>query len=66
MVILFIFFKFFLQLPQGFPNIWTWGLEDNISLKRIKNFNMVINYYNFINTENESNKIKFKKITIKK
>ena len=44
---------------NGFPNIWTWGLEDNILLKRIKKYNMDIKYENFINLEKESNKIIF-------
>lgn len=44
---------------NGFPNIWTWGLEDNILLKRIKKYNINIQYENFVNAQNETNKIIF-------
>ena len=44
---------------NGFPNIWTWGLEDNILLKRIKKYNINMKYENFVNAQNETNKIIF-------
>tara|TARA_A100001015_G_scaffold240726_1_gene274567 strand:- start:30 stop:599 length:570 start_codon:yes stop_codon:yes gene_type:complete len=43
---------------NGFPNIWTWGLEDNILLKRAKKYNITIDYSNFIEIKNR-NKIIF-------
>lgn len=43
---------------NGFPNIWTWGLEDNIIQKRAKNNNIEIDYSNFIDIKNR-NKIIF-------
>ena len=45
------------EQTNGFPNIWTWGLEDNILLKRIKKNKIIIKYENFINAQNETNKI---------
>lgn len=47
------------EKTNGFPNIWTWGLEDNILLKRIKKYNISIKYENFVNAQNETNKIIF-------
>ena len=43
---------------NGFPNIWTWGLEDNILLKRAKKYKIKIDYSNFISINNR-NKIVF-------
>ena len=37
---------------NGFPNIWTWGLEDNILHKRSKNYKIKIDYSNFISINN--------------
>ena len=41
---------------NGFPNIWTWGLEDNILLKRVKKINIHIDYSNFVNIKTDYKK----------
>jgi len=43
---------------NGFPNIWTWGLEDNIILKRAKINNIKVDYSKFIDIK-ERQKIIF-------
>lgn len=42
---------------NGFPNIWTWGLEDNIVKKRIDLHKINIDYSNFIDIHKNSDKI---------
>ena len=42
---------------NGFPNIWTWGLEDNVIRDRVINKKKQIIYPNFVQLDKENTKI---------
>tara|TARA_B110000046_G_scaffold94978_1_gene102721 strand:- start:20 stop:811 length:792 start_codon:yes stop_codon:yes gene_type:complete len=42
---------------NGFPNIWTWGLEDNILLKRCNNAGIKISRDNFVSVASKEKMI---------
>ena len=37
------------ERANGFPNFWTWGLEDNVMLNRVKNIRLNVDRSNFHN-----------------
>lgn len=45
------------ELTAGFPNIWTWGLEDNIIWERAKAVKIPIKYDEFLHAQHDTNKI---------
>ena len=45
------------EKTSGFPNIWTWGLEDNILWERAKASNLNVNYDEFLHAQNDTEKI---------
>ena len=44
-------------ITKGFPNIWTWGWEDNIFYNRIKKNNIHINYSEFLDAYTDIHKL---------
>lgn len=44
-------------IAKGFPNIWTWGWEDNIFYSRIKRNNFKINYSEFLDAYTDVHKL---------
>ena len=42
---------------NGFPNIWTWGLEDNILVKRSRSAGIKISYDTFVSAYSNKNMI---------
>jgi hypothetical protein len=42
---------------SGFPNIWTWGLEDNIIWERAKAIGLKVKYDEFLHAQNDADKI---------
>ena len=45
------------EKTAGFPNIWTWGLEDNIVWERAKAINLTFNYNEFLHAQHDTEKI---------
>jgi hypothetical protein len=45
------------QTTAGFPNIWTWGLEDNVLFERVKASGMKIVYPQFLHAQHNAKDI---------
>ena len=45
------------EKTAGFPNIWTWGLEDNILLERVQAVKLKIVRNQFIHAQNQTKNI---------
>ena len=45
------------ERTAGFPNIWTWGLEDNVLLERVKSIGLKIIYPQFVHAQHNTKDI---------
>ena len=45
------------ERTSGFPNIWTWGLEDNVLHERVRALKMRIIYPQFVHAQNNTKNI---------
>jgi hypothetical protein len=45
------------EKTAGFPNIWTWGLEDNVLLERVRAVGLKIVYPQFVHAQSDTKNI---------